>query len=226
MRRPSEGLGSGKLAGWARRSRTSSRVTSAQLASRPTSSPASAAAWLRASATAATRAASSYQHHGDHAVEAPGLGVRPGVDRAHDLAAVVGVGAALLERAAIADVRSCAVAHESSLVVEFVGPEVLALGADPDVMVGVVVESGGAVAQRAPVGVCRQPLQHAGRDEQGERVARREQGLRAHLTLAAAASSELTPPHGSGSSISVNRMSSGSSRVTRLTVWRIPMYAM
>ena len=46
--------------------------------------------------------------------------------------------------------------------------------------------------------------------------------LRAHLNLAAVASSAAIGAAPSGWAISVKRMSSGSSSVTRLTVWRMP----
>ena len=115
------------------------------------------------------------------------------------------------------------VADQPALVVELVGPEVLALGADPHVVIVVVLEAGGPVAQRAPVGMCRQPFEQAGAHQKRERVGGREQCLGAHVTLAAAASSELTSAPPSAASTSVKRMSSGSSRVTRLTVCRTPM---
>ena len=117
------------------------------------------------------QAGEHYQHYGDSAVEAPGLGVGPGVERAHDLAALVRVGAALFERAAVARVCPSAVARESPLVVELVEAQILALGADPDVVIGLVFEPGCAVAQGAPVGVRREPFERPGAHEQGDRVA-------------------------------------------------------
>ena len=74
-------------------------------------------------------------------MEAPSLGVRPRIERAHDLAAAVGVRAGLLARAAVADVRLGPVADEAPLVVELVRPQVLALGALPVVVLRVVVEA-------------------------------------------------------------------------------------
>jgi hypothetical protein len=62
------------------------------------------------------------QHQAQPAVEASGLGVRPRVEGAHDLPSVVGVGAGVLARAGVADVRLRAVAHDAALVVELVGP--------------------------------------------------------------------------------------------------------
>ena len=98
----------------------------------------------------------------DHAVEAAGLGVRPRVERPDDLAAAVGVGAAMLDRAGVADVRARAVADEPPLAVELVRPELLALGAEPVVVRLVVGEAGRAEAQRTAVGVRREPLEHEG----------------------------------------------------------------
>ena len=166
------------------------------------------------------RDADEHQRHG--AVEAAGLGVRPRVERADDLAALVGVRARVLERAAVADVRLGAVAQQPPLVVDLVRPQVLALRAAPVIVLGVVLEAGGAVAQRAAVGVHRQPLEHAGGDQQEDRVARGEDRFGRHDVVFAAAASSPIVATPAGSWISVNRMSSGSSSVVRLTVWRIP----
>ena len=78
--------------------------------------------------------ASADDQQRDDAVEAAGLGVRPGVERPDDLAAAVGVGAGVLARTGVADVRLGAVAHQAPLVVELVRPEVLALRALPVVV--------------------------------------------------------------------------------------------
>src|SRR5204863_8378586 len=85
-------------------------------------------------------------------------------------------------------------------------------------------EAGRAVAQRTPVGMRRQPLQAERAHHERARPDRGEDDLGAHVSLAAAASSAPAAP--SVVAISVNRMSSGSSRVVRRTVWRIPRYAM
>ena len=99
------------------------------------------------------------QQQRDHAVEAARLGVRPRVERPHDLPAAVGVGAARLARAGVADVGAGAVADEPPLAVELVRPQVLALRAQPVVVRRVVGEAGRAEAQRAAVRVRRQPLE-------------------------------------------------------------------
>ena len=106
-----------------------------------------------------------------------------------DLAAAVGVGAGVLARAAVADVRLGAVAHQPALVVELVRPQVLAFRALPVVVVVVVGEAGGAVAQRAAVRVRRQPLQHERAGDEQPGVAGGEEHLGRHVSLAAVASS-------------------------------------
>ena len=112
-----------------------------------------------------------HQHQRDATVEAPSLRVRPGVQRPDHFAPAVRVGARVLARAAVADVRLGPVAHEPALGVELMGPEVLALGALPGVLVRVVGEARRAVTQRAPVGVRRQPFERAGAEQQCRRVA-------------------------------------------------------
>jgi hypothetical protein len=92
-------------------------------------------------------------------VEAASLGVRPGVERPNDLAALVGVGAAPFARAGVADVRSGAVADEPALAVVLVRPELLAFRAEPVVVCLVVAEAGGAVAKRASVRVRGEKLE-------------------------------------------------------------------
>ena len=84
-----------------------------------------------------TRSATSSSD--EAAMEAPRLGVWPRVERAHDLAAVVGVRARALERAAVADVRLRPVAHQPPLVVELVRPQVLALAGIPVIVLRVIV---------------------------------------------------------------------------------------
>ena len=74
----------------------------------------------------------------------------------------------------------------------------------------------------AAVGVRREPLEHEGAGDEQAGVARRQEDLGAHVSLAADASSPAIAATPSGWSSSVKRMSSGSSSVTRLTVWRIP----
>jgi hypothetical protein len=81
--------------------------------------------------------------------------VWPRVERPHDLPTTVGVGAALLQPAGVADVCAGAVANESAFAVELVRPELLAFGAEPVVVRLVVCEAGGAEAQRASMGVRR-----------------------------------------------------------------------
>lgn len=93
----------------------------------------------------------------DAAVEAAGLGVRPGIQRPGDLATSVGIRAPILARTAVADLRLRAIEDEAKLLVDLVRPQVLALGTAPVVVDRVVCEAGRAVAQRAPVRVCRQP---------------------------------------------------------------------
>ena len=130
-----------------------------------------------------------------HAMEAAGLGVRPGVERPDDLAALVGVGAAPLARAGVADVGAGAVADEPALAVELVRPELLAFRAEPVVVRLVVAEAGGAVAKRASVRVRGEPFEQEGAGDEEGGVARRQQHFRVHVTLAASASS---PPAASG----------------------------
>ena len=149
-----------------------------------------------------------------------------GSTRPGDLPAVVGVGAAWLAGAAVADVCPGSVADEPELAVERMRPEVLPLRALPVVVHGVVGEAGGAVAERAPVRVRREPLEREGAAREEAGVAGRQQDFRPHASLAAAASSSPAALIPSGWYTSVKRMSSGSSSVTCLTVWRIPRYAM
>ena len=161
-------------------------------------------------------------HQRDPPMEAPGLRVGPRVERPNDLAAAVGVRARLLARAAVADMGLRAVANEPALVVELVRPQVLALGALPVIERLVIGEARRAVAQRAPMRVGREPLENERPEREQGRVSRRQQDLGVHVTFAAAASASPSASTPAGCSITVNRMSSGSSRVTRLTVWRIP----
>ena len=113
------GAGAGNPAGCARRSRSSHRPTSSMPPARP------GAARARRGRGCGSRHDEHEQRERDQhqryaAVEAPGLRVRPRVQRPDDLAALVGVRAGLLARAAVADVRLGAVAHEPPLVVELV----------------------------------------------------------------------------------------------------------
>ena len=71
----------------------------------------------------------------DPAVEAAGLGVRPGIERAGDLAARVGVGAVALARAGVADVGAGPVAGEPLSHVGLDPVQALALRALPGVEV-------------------------------------------------------------------------------------------
>ena len=74
-------------------------------------------------------------------MEPPGLGARPGVERADELAAFVRVGAGRLRRADVADVGARAVAGDAAFVVELVQVQVLALRALPGVEVGMEAEA-------------------------------------------------------------------------------------
>ncbi len=214
--------GSGKFAGCARRSRASQRPTESATTSNASSAAASAGAWLRTPPTTSTSSATTDEHQRHGAVEAPGLGVRPRVERAHDLAALVGVRAGVLEQ------RSrcrCGPSRGSA--------EAAARGRPrPATGTGPPGSASGRARRRtrsrrcgsaASGGACdRQPLEHAGGGQQEDRVPRGEDRFGRHgVVFAAAASSPIlaTP---AGSWISVNRMSSGSTRVMRLTVWRIP----
>ena len=86
------------------------------------------------------------------------------------------------------------------------------------VVVGVVGEPGGPVAQRASMGMGRKPLEQERPADQRQGVGGGERGLDAHRVLAAAASTSEGGSMPLGSVISVKRMSSGSSSVTRLTL--------
>src|SRR5215208_4314381 len=148
--------------------------------------------------------------------------MRPRVERAGDLPPGVGVGAGVLARAAVADVCLRAIAHQPSLLVEVMGPQVLALRATPVVELLVVGESGAAITERAPVRMGGEPFEERGGAEQEGAVSGDHQGFRAHVNRAAEASSAPAFGTPSGWSTSVKRMSSGSSSVTRSTVWRMP----
>jgi hypothetical protein len=156
------------------------------------------------------------EHGAEAAMEASGLEPRPLVEEADDLASVVGVGAGVLARAGVADLRFAAVAEQPALVVVLVQPQVLALGAFPRVEVLVVAEARGAVALAAAVRVAREQVEAGGKPEQEERVARREYDFGVERAQAWASGAS------TGSVISVKRISSGSSSVTCLTVWRTP----
>ena len=104
-------------------------------------------------------------------MKAPGLRVRPRVERPDYLAPVVRVGAAILHRAPVAGVSSSPVAHEPALVVELLGQEKLALRARPVVDTGVVGEARRAVPQRASVSVRGQPFEHERTDQESKAIA-------------------------------------------------------
>ncbi len=97
------------------------------------------------------------------------------------------------------------------------GPEMLALRALPGVQVRVVVEAGHAQAQRAAVRMAGKRVDCHGGAEEEASVGRGEQSFRADAAHDPGAG--WAP---AGSVISVKRMSSGSSSVTRGTVWRMP----
>ena len=82
----------------------------------------------------------------------------------------------------------------------------------------VVGEARCAEAQRAPMRVGRKPLENERAEREQGRVSGCQQDLPVHLSLAAAASAPPTASTPSGCSTTVKRMSSGSSRVMRLTV--------
>ena len=118
-----------------------------------------------------------HEHEADPAVEAPRLGVRPGVERARYLPSLVGVGAQLLARAGVADVGTCAVTDQASCVVGLVPAEVLSFRALPGVKVGVVGEARRAVPLGAQVRMTGEPLQAECCGQQEERVSHRHQRL-------------------------------------------------
>lgn len=152
------------------------------------------------------------QHRSHPAVEAPGLEPRPLVERADNLAPVVRVGAGVLARAGVADLRLASIAQQPALVVVLVEPQMLALWANPGVEVLVVGEAGGAVALAAIVRVpCEQVEDDSSGDEE-EPVAGCEHDLGVE------GAHELASDAPTGSVISVKRMSSGSSSVTCFTV--------
>ena len=134
---------------------------------------ASAVAWLRAAATRITSSESATSISDSPRWKRPASECGHGSSGTDDLAPAVGVGAGALARAGVAQVRLGAVAHEAPLVVELVRPQVLALGALPVVVLLVVGEARGPVAQRAPVRVRRQPLEHDRRERAGSPRSRR-----------------------------------------------------
>src|SRR5438876_8574159 len=87
-------------------------------------------------------------------MKASRLGVRPGVERPDDLPTMVRVGTPWLTGAAVAHVGASAVPDDAQLEVEFVRPEMLSLRTLPAVVIGVVRETGGAIAKRTSVCVC------------------------------------------------------------------------
>ena len=210
--------GSGKFAGCARRSRASHRPTTSATTSSASSVAASAGAWLRTppatSTSSATPTSTSDTARWKRPASECGHGSsgrtisRPWSESVH-----ASLSAQPLQMCGLR-----AVAQQPPLVVDLVRPQVLALRAAPVVVLGVVLEAGGAVAQRAAVRVHRQPLEHAGGDEQEDRVPRGEDRFGRHGVVFAAAASSPIVATPAGSWISVNRMSSGSSSVVRLTV--------
>jgi hypothetical protein len=83
------------------------------------------------------QARKSDQRQGDTAMKPPRLRTRPSVERAHQLAAIVGIGAGWLGRAGVADVGARPVARDPAFVVELTQVQVLSLRALPGVEVGV-----------------------------------------------------------------------------------------
>lgn len=153
------------------------------------------------------------EHERKTAVETSGLESDPRVEEANDLSSLVGIGAPVLRGTGVADVRLSSIADEAALVVVLEGPEMLALRALPGVQVRVVVKAGDAEAQGAAVSVAGEGVDREGGAEEKAGVGRGEQCFRpdaAHEPGAAWGSA--------GSVISVKRMSSGSSSVTRGTV--------
>jgi hypothetical protein len=129
------------------------------------------------------------QEQCDDAMEAAGLGMRPGVERSHDLTPLVGVGTASLHRACIADVCASLVTDESPFAVELVRPKLLALWTEPEVMRVVVAEAGSTEAKCAPMRVRGEPFQQERAESQEAGIGGGEEGLCAQVNLAAAASS-------------------------------------
>src|SRR4029453_2738435 len=165
------------------------------------------------------------EEHRDHPVETPRLRVRPRIERPHHLTPVVRVDAAGLCRARVADVRAGAVAHEATLTVERVRPELLSFGTHPVVLVRDVREPGGAEAESPPMCVRGEPLEREGTRDEEDRVPGGDDDLGTHVSLAAAASASVAEATPSGSCTSVKRLS-GSSSVTCFTVWRGPREGM
>ena len=157
------------------------------------------------------------EHDADPAVEAPGLGVRPRVERLSDLATAVGVGAVGLRRAGVADLGAGAVADQAPPVVGLDPVQVLALRALPEVEVRPEAEPGGAVAGAAAVRVAGEQVEPDRGGEQERRVARRRAGPRcSSLALVGLHRGDRRRRLGRGAVISVNRISSGSSVVVAL----------
>jgi hypothetical protein len=135
-------------------------------------------------------------------MKSPRLRARPGVKRAHQLSAVVGIGANRLGRAGVAHVRARSVAGDAELVVELMQMQLLSFRALPGVEVGVEVEAAGPVAVCARMRVAREQIEHDGGRDQAAAVDRCQHDLGiepAHVTTRSA-----------GSVTSVKRVSSSS----------------
>lgn len=153
----------------------------------------------------------------DYSVEAPRLGMGPGIEWPGHLAALVRVGAVVLPGAGVADVGSRSVARQPLVHVGLDPMEVLALRALPGVEVVVVGEAARPPELRATVRVLRHGIENKRDEGQEEPIPGGEDALRSDLA-------HLEVPTGAlGSVTSVNRTSSGSSITTRFTVWRTPM---
>lgn len=94
--------------------------------------------------------------------------------------------------------------------------QLLALRALPNVEADVVLETLSTEAPRALMGVTTEAIQTQGAGHEERRVGRRGDGLGTQGTLAS----------GAGSVTSAKRISSGSSRVSRLILCRTPIQQM
>jgi len=117
------------------------------------------------------------QRQRDTAMKSPCFRARPGVERAHQFSAVVGIGANRLGRAVVAYVRARSVAGDAELVVELTQMQVLSLRTLPGVEVGVEAEAAGPVAVCARMRVAREQIEHDGGRDQAAAVDRCQHDL-------------------------------------------------
>ncbi len=147
-------------------------------------------------------------------MESPNLRIQPGVEAPLNFAPLVRVGAVDLNVAAIANVGGRSVASDAPLVIQLDLMEILTRGAHPKVRFGMVGETGQLKLLGAPVGMACEELQSRGDPSEEHGVTRRQQNLWLK-----------TADHGRASleaSTSVNKISAGSSMVTRGALCRIP----